>query len=94
MRTFMRHGLVIILVVVVLVGCRDRAKPPPEAATAPASAHSVSAENIEKSLESAQEYITSNDLPKAQAILLQRMGLRLPERIRIAEDDLTRASKM
>jgi transposase len=31
---------------------------------------------------------------KAQAILLQRMGLRLPERIRIAEDDLTRASKM
>ncbi|MBI3680261.1 MAG: IS1634 family transposase [Acidobacteria bacterium] len=31
---------------------------------------------------------------KAQAILLQRMGLRLPERIRIAEDDLRRASKM
>jgi transposase len=31
---------------------------------------------------------------KAQAILLQRMGLRLPERLRIAEDDLTRASKM
>jgi transposase len=31
---------------------------------------------------------------KAQAILLQRMGLRLPERIRIAEDDLKRASKM
>lgn len=31
---------------------------------------------------------------KAQAILLQRMGIRLPERIRIAEDDLTRASQM
>ena len=31
---------------------------------------------------------------KAQAILLQRLGLRLPERIRIAEDDLRRASKM
>jgi transposase len=31
---------------------------------------------------------------KAQAILLQRMGLRLPERIRIAEDDLRRVGKM
>ena len=31
---------------------------------------------------------------KAQTILLQRMGLRLPERIRIAEDDLQRASQM
>jgi len=31
---------------------------------------------------------------KAQAVLLQRMGLRLPERIRITEDDLRRASKM
>ena len=31
---------------------------------------------------------------KAQAILLQRLGLRLPERIRIAEDDLQRASQM
>ena len=31
---------------------------------------------------------------KAQAILLQRMGLRLPERIRIAQDDLRRAGKM
>ncbi len=31
---------------------------------------------------------------KAQAILLQRLGLRLPERIRIAEDDLRRAAKM
>jgi transposase len=31
---------------------------------------------------------------KAQAILLQRLGLRLPERIRITEDDLRRASKM
>ncbi|MGA9031621.1 MAG: IS1634 family transposase [Sulfuricaulis sp.] len=31
---------------------------------------------------------------KAQAILLQRMGLRLPERIRITEDDLRRAGKM
>ncbi len=31
---------------------------------------------------------------KAQAILLQRLGLRLPERIRIAEDDLRRAGKM
>jgi len=31
---------------------------------------------------------------KAQAILLQRLGLRLPERIRIAQDDLRRAGKM
>jgi len=31
---------------------------------------------------------------KAQAILLQRMGLRLPERIRITEDELRRAAKM
>ncbi len=31
---------------------------------------------------------------KAQAILLQRMGLRLPERIRITEDELRRAGKM
>ena len=31
---------------------------------------------------------------KAQAILLQRMGLSLPERIRIAEDDLKRVGKM
>ena len=31
---------------------------------------------------------------KAQAILLQRLGLRLPERIRIAQDDLKRAGKM
>ena len=30
---------------------------------------------------------------KARAILLQRMGLRLPERIRIAEDDLRRAGQ-
>ena len=31
---------------------------------------------------------------KAQAILLQRLGLRLPERIRITERDLQRAGKM
>jgi transposase len=31
---------------------------------------------------------------KAQAILLQRLGLRLPERIRITEHDLQRAGKM
>ncbi|MCI0356618.1 MAG: IS1634 family transposase [Acidobacteria bacterium] len=31
---------------------------------------------------------------KAQAILLQRMGLRLPERIRVAQDDLRRVTKM
>lgn len=31
---------------------------------------------------------------KAQAILLQRLGLRLPERIRITEDELRRAGKM
>lgn len=31
---------------------------------------------------------------KAQAILLQRLGLRLPERIRIAQDELKRAGKM
>jgi transposase len=31
---------------------------------------------------------------KAQAILLQRLGLRLPERIRMAEDELCRAGKM
>ena len=31
---------------------------------------------------------------KAQAILLQRIGLRLPERIRITEDELRRAGKM
>ena len=31
---------------------------------------------------------------KAQAILLQRMGLHLPERIRITEDELRRAGKM
>jgi transposase len=31
---------------------------------------------------------------KAQAILLQRLGLRLPERIRIAQDDLKRVGKM
>jgi transposase len=31
---------------------------------------------------------------KAQAILLQRLGLRLPERIRIREDDLRRTTKM
>ena len=31
---------------------------------------------------------------KAQAILLQRMGLRLPERIRITEDELRRTGKM
>ena len=31
---------------------------------------------------------------KAQAVLLQRMGLRLPERIRITEDELRRAAKM
>lgn len=31
---------------------------------------------------------------KAQAVLLQRMGLRLPERIRITEDELRRAGKM
>ena len=31
---------------------------------------------------------------KAQSILLQRLGLRLPERIRIAEDDLSRIGKM
>jgi transposase len=31
---------------------------------------------------------------KAQAILLQRMGLRLPERLRITEDELRRAAQM
>jgi transposase len=31
---------------------------------------------------------------KAQAILLQRLGLRLPERIRITEDELRRTGKM
>ena len=31
---------------------------------------------------------------KAQALLLQRLGLRLPERIRIVQDDLTRVGKM
>lgn len=31
---------------------------------------------------------------KAQAILLQRLGLRLPERIRVAQDELKRAGKM
>ena len=31
---------------------------------------------------------------KAQAVLLQRLGLRLPERIRVTEDDLRRAGKM
>lgn len=31
---------------------------------------------------------------KAQAILLQRLGLRLPERLRIAEDELKRVGKM
>lgn len=31
---------------------------------------------------------------KAQAVLLQRLGLRLPERIRITEDELRRAGKM
>jgi transposase len=31
---------------------------------------------------------------KAQAVLLQRMGLRLPERMRITEDELRRADKM
>lgn len=31
---------------------------------------------------------------KAQAVLLQRLGLRLPERIRITEDELRRSGKM
>lgn len=31
---------------------------------------------------------------KAQALLLQRLGLRLPERLRVAEDNLKRVSKM
>lgn len=75
----MRAGFVFILILT-FVGCRERATP--QAATsAPSTSKQVSAVNIEKTLAAVQEYITSNDLPKAQAILLTLID-RAPNEVR------------
>src|SRR6267142_1524343 len=78
----MRAAWVAILFLMI-VGCRERAKPQ-AAATVPSHSTPVPAENIEKSLAAAQQYITSNDLAKAQAILLTLID-RAPGEVRAHE---------
>ena len=65
----MRATWMVMLMMVLAVGC-GKPPAPPTATSAPSPAKPVSAENIETSLAAAQEYITSNELLKAQAILV------------------------
>jgi tetratricopeptide (TPR) repeat protein len=66
------------------VGCdRDSAKPPAAESASP-KVQSLPSENIEKSLAAAQSYLDSQDIEKAQAILLTLID-RAPNEVRARE---------
>jgi protein O-GlcNAc transferase len=77
----------LLMLLTPLAGCKDSSPPPPAAAESTptdATSSGLSAEQIEQSLAAAQEYLATQDIAKAKAILLTLVE-RAPNEVRAKE---------